>query len=332
MPYWRNITSGIGHVLSGRNCTYFGFLNFDRKRACYSGVVVRSDLVENTVRELRYPRTETRYYFSSHFFQEKHYSFNDIEIREVQLTGTPTAAEDGSVTGYDTISPIANGTAGIAVPGLPEGASAWQTNEYTVSYKKGDLEGKAQNARVDTVTNTRPGGVKITLYDMKTNQPLPYGEFRLAQVTRNASSSTQDETFLGTYTSDDNGVVTLTYCLPDKTYTMKQIAAPQGYLGMPMSVTFRVASDGTVTNLDSDGNAAGSAIADSQSGGTHHWEKGYPSAANDIDAQIDVFNKQLVIEAYKYNGTSGKPMANVTFELRDAVSGIAGESMSPYVR
>lgn len=295
-----------------------GMSNYD---PIYVAVYRGNDLIEDTVRQIQYPRTEARYYFSNHFFQEKHYAFNDLEIREVQLTGTPTVDTEGKVTNYASITPIANGTK-VNVRGLPEGSSEWQTNEYTVSYKKGELEGKALNARVDTVTNTRPGGVKITLYDMKTNEPLRYGEFRLAQ----------GETFLGTYTSDATGTVTVTYCLPNKTYTLSQIAAPQGYLGMPMSVTFKVARDGTVTNLDGSGQAIGTAVSDAQSGGTHNWEEGYRSTADDIDAQIDIYNKELIIEAYKYNGTSSKPIPNVAFELRDAVSGIAGETMSNVAR
>ncbi|MBQ9872582.1 MAG: hypothetical protein IJM27_11740, partial [Eubacterium sp.] len=243
----------------------------------------------------------------------------DYEVYEVELEveneGDLRIDEDGVVTNYKSVKKvIQNGS--TTVNGVAKGSTVPTPYEYSVTYERGPL-GMSNpalteyNTRTDTITNTREGGIAITLYDMNTNLPLADGEFTIKKKVGEGQYDT-----VGTYQSDAEGRVTILYEFDrDTEYVLTETASPSGYIGLPNPVSFWLDTDGAF-HYDGNGNET-------------MWQNGYNSDLSTGDklvAYLNVYNRPFTIEVYKYdgasNGSSGLQQAH--FELFRGVKGFGG--------
>ena len=280
--------------------------------AVYKGA--ESQPVAKSVRELKYPDTYIRYFIGSLAAGE---SLDDYKVYEVEVSGgTPVVNEDGVVTNADqlTIRRLENGDS-TWIDATASNSDTPKAYEYVVNVKQGET-GKsidsldADNYRIDTVTNTRKGGIAITLYDMNTRAPLANGTFTLKKW----DAVEEKYVAVGTYKSDAEGKITILYEYardPDY-YILTETASPAGYRGLPNDLQFKVMPDDTLE----------------MSGNEEKWQTvRYPQDASDkLTAYIDVYNKPFVIEVYKFDGASlgTGGLKKAYFDLYRGVKGLGG--------
>ena len=188
-------------------------------------------LVEGTVRRLNSNETEIYWFFQDLKVNNatEPYRFDQFVVREVTLTGTPSVDETtGVVTGYNDITPIADG-ANISVSGRTISGTS-RTETYTVGYQPGDSTGQNANIRTDTVTNSRPG---IQIY--KTN----WEGDNLSGAVFTLKDASGNDVGAATYTSNRDGLVTTAY-LSEGTFTLNEIRTPTGYVAMDEPITLAV--------------------------------------------------------------------------------------------
>ena len=157
---------------------------------------------------------------------------DDYVIREVKLTN-PGLDENGRVTydDYQVIDPGKN----ITLSGVQRGESAAGEFSYTVVYQTGTVA-EGSHVRVDTAGNNRQG-IQLKKTDW-TGIGLAGAVFELKD---------SEERLIGTFTSDENGLITTAFLSNDATYTLTEISAPQGYQGLPQVMTLSQSADGTLT-------------------------------------------------------------------------------------
>ena len=147
----------------------------------------------------------------------------------MELTGTPDVDENGVVTGYTDIEPVAEG--GSISVGCRTTGGDERTEVYTVNYQTGDPTGHNENIRIDTVTNSRPG---IQIYKTDWN-----GENYLSGAVFTLKDSDGNDVGHATYTSDSKGLVTTAY-LSEGTFTLEETRSPAGYAAMDGPITITV--------------------------------------------------------------------------------------------
>ena len=253
----------------------------------YVAVYIRENgqlrLLDGTVKRIQSPSTSADYFWTTlepYANGSPRESLDDYVVREVTLSNpNPTVSADGTVTDYGTLTPLDNGdrislTATRTTSATPEGENPDKAYDYIVSYQRGTADG---TTRVDTVTNTREGGLAIRLFKWDTAIPLSGGHFTLT----NSSGNT-----VGTYVSGSDGTVTMMYEFDrNETYTLVQTAAPRGYVGLQKPLCFTVNNDDTVSLFYEDGTAWGSQdITDLR------WANDKPGDRGLI-AYVDVYNK-----------------------------------------
>lgn len=269
----------------------------------YVAVYVNGQLLPGTVRQIAHPSTSCRYFFDE---LANGATIRDYKLYEVTLEN-PVVDGSGSVTAYDGITRIEE-AGNMVLNAIPRNGTTPSEYTYTAHYEEGEpvaTSGTAgeENARTDTVTNTRTGGVVLTKYDKHTNQPLAGATFTLKH----------GNTVIGTFTSDAQGRITVMYdAVFGDDYTLTETRTPAGYVGLPEPEVFSVASDGQVT-LSDDGT----------------WITGHPATDpdDDISAYIDVFNKPFTLQLKKTDAVTGEPLEGAHFELYRSVAGIGGEVM-----
>lgn len=259
----------------------------------FTAVYAKGELVAGTVKAITDSSPSVRYFFDD---LKEGCTLDDYEICEVELTGA-AVAEDGTVT-YSSISKKLSDGDLTTVGAVSSGKTTKDTFSYAVSYDKGEAksssgeEGSPVNIREDKITNTRQGGIVVTLYDMKTREPLAGGTFTLKL----------DEEALGTFTSDKNGRVTILYDFErGKDYKLTETEPPSGYISLPNTAVFTIASDDTVTI----------------SGNEEKWENAYKSdvTGDQLVAYIDIYNMQFELKALKIDSGSKKGIAGAHFAL-----------------
>lgn len=272
--------------------------------------------LDGTVKAITPTNSSVRYYFDK--LQSGH-TFDDYKVYEVILEN-PSIQNDGTVT-YSSVTKAAEG--------VPFNINATANNSdtpspfpYAPTYEQGTAVSSVSetsalhNVRNATVTNTRTGGVVVTLYDMSNNKELADGTFTLKKKLG-------DDTYedIGTYTSDKNGRVTILYEFDrDTDYVITETASPKGYIGLPNPVTFSIAANNDVT-VNGNGNG-------------NEWQNGAKfNNDENLVAYINVYNKPFTIEVYKFdgetNGTSGLSEAHFSL-YRGRVSG-KGTIVKDYV-
>ena len=189
-----------------------------------------ADPVAGSVRRMEHPNTSIYYFFGN---LQSGIPFENYVVREVTLKteGDQEIAVDknGVVSGYSSVAPIAeDGT--LDIGGQPVGGTYADSGfEYIVSYDPGEQTTQNENVRVDTVTNSRPG---IELY--KTD----WAGKALSGATFTLKDSEGKDVAAPSYTSKDNGLITIAY-LNEGKYTLTETATPDGYVApdFPMKIT-----------------------------------------------------------------------------------------------
>lgn len=160
---------------------------------------------------------------------------NQYVIREVKISGgTPVVDDEGVVTNADelTIEPLPHG-AEFSLNGKQKGETEESPFEYTVLYE--NLEQK-DNVRMQEVTDNRPGVIlKKVQWDETT--PLAGAEFTLTD---------NDGNLIGTFTSDENGLISVAFLRDNVPYTLTETGTPQGWYGLqaPLIITL---NEGSIT-------------------------------------------------------------------------------------
>lgn len=278
----------------------------------YVAVYIRENgqlrLLDGTVKRIQSPSTSADYFWTTlEPYQNgtERTSLDDYVVREVALSNpNPTVASDGTVTNYGTLTRLDDGdtinlTATRSAAATPSGESPDKNYDYIVSYAPGTEEG---TTRVDTITNTREGGLAIRLFKWDTDIPLSGGYFTLTD----SSGKT-----VGTYISDSNGNVTMMYDFDrNETYTLQQTAAPRGYVGLQQKLKFKVNNDDTVSLFYEDGTVWGT-----QDSIDLKWANDKPGERG-IIAFIDVYNKPFNFKIAKMDSEdTGLSLDNAHFAL-----------------
>jgi len=284
----------------------------------YTAVYVKNGeeevLLDNTVRALEYPNTYVRYFIEK-LADGK--ILSDYSIYEVSISNpNPKINSDGEVKEPGTVSRLTkiDGVETTSLNATSKDSGNTEKHDYAVSYSKGipqeSIAGLGvANTRTDTITNTRKGGVEITLYKMGTSTPLSGAKFTLEKK----NGDTYDK--VGQYVSDSNGKITILYdFIRNNDYRLVETASPSGYLGLPNPVVFQIDGDNQLT--------AG--------GNDTKWQNGYKASdtTNGIVAYLDVYNKPFTLKVFKYDGaTNGaeiQGLESARFSLYKGVVGIGG--------
>lgn len=122
----------------------------------------------------------------------------------------------------------------------------------------------------------------------------------------------EDGNELGTFTSASDGIVTMMYEFErGKLYTLRQTAAPKGYVGLQKIVRFKVNSDDTISLFYEDGTTP---WGQNDSLDTH-WSNS-KSGENGILAFVDVYNKPFNFLIEKMDGDDNSVfLSNAHFAL-----------------
>ena len=181
-------------------------------------------LLDQYVLELRAPDYSVYCFFDD---LQSGIPFERYVLFEVALTGDHLQVnEKGFVTGFDSVTPISEG--GTLITGGQPVGGEHGTFHYTVHYVPGDITGRNENIRTDTVFNTRPG---IALYKTDLNgEPMAGAVFTLTDENgENVSAAS--------YTSRQDGLITIAY-LPDGTFYLTETEVPKGYtvLNQPLKI------------------------------------------------------------------------------------------------
>ena len=261
-------------------------------------------LVPDTVSCIAHPSVSKHYFFDSLLPGA---DFEDYRVYEVKLDG-PVVGPDGRLVSYSGIRRRIENGERTNVNATAAGSAVPVSHQYDVTYNYGTPVCEAQgtnvieNVRRDTITNTRTDGIALTLYDMHTNEPLAGGKFTLKQ----------GDTVLGTYTSDQQGRITVFYDFERNTdYTLTETAPPAGYIGLPAPAVFSVGNDDSVT----------------LSGNGQEWQNanGTVVSGGNLIAYLDFFNKPFELIALKVDSASGEVLSGAHFALYRSVTGIDGE-------
>ncbi|HCA22146.1 MAG TPA: hypothetical protein DEO87_07200, partial [Lachnospiraceae bacterium] len=273
-------------------------------------------LVEGTVRALASGKTEMRWYFDS-LAAEK--SISDYVVYEVTLT-EPHIDNDGTVR-YSGEPVRIEGGETIKLSVTDKGSASSVKDDYTVTYSEPVLS-EQNNAISEKVNNDRKRGIKIRLNEWNTGDgediPLADGTFELK---RNGE-------VIGTYTSDEAGVVTTMYGFKDNdVYTITEVKSPTGYVALKEPLVFKVTEQGTSYTL-SEWTNSNDKDDDTDTSDGKNWAE-YVTDDTVYNAVIDIYNPKFVLRAVKVDSRDRSMiLSGVHFELhRQVVSSITGAAM-----
>ena len=207
---------------------------------------------------------------------------SEYEIHEV-LVKDPVVNDEGYVTSYSSMTPISDGES-VPVNGrlIGETGDMYEI-DYTASYSTELPDGS--NVRVDTITNDRPG-IVLKKQDWSGN-PLKGASFTL----KDASGD-----MLGTFVSDDEGIITTAFLSKDMSYTLTETKAPHSYLGL---------EEPAIISVDNSGILSVSGIDEAYYTLTQ--------AEGTTLTTLSLINRPFTIRAVKKDGTTDAPMAGVKF-------------------
>lgn len=252
----------------------------DRENA-YFALYIDNVLQPNMIYELPYGENTLYWYFSA---LETGKTLDNYHIWEVDIDD-PVVDSDGKVTNWTSLTPIYNDNE-IEIKGTLSGESISQDITYTAKYSS---TYSTNNIRVDTITNNRKG---LTIYKEDT----------MGNRMSGAYFDLRDETgkLIGSFVSDDNGLVTMAFLRKNVDYTLTETKSPSRYHGLDKPVTIRLNNDGSVTAT-----------------------AGVSSDAARIEVNNDDLNEPTVtVKNIRYDFTVSKkdkntnqPIENVKFEL-----------------
>ena len=276
----------------------------DSHEPVYIAVYVDGVLKEGTVREINDKVLSQRYFFDDDELYNRTKTLNNYHVYEVTAEKhVDSQTNEVTYTNVQRLQKV-SGVEKSTVSAVPTGGSATEYN-YSVNYSEGEITGVADNARRDTITNIREGGVAIRLFDWgdKTT-PLAGGTFRL---TLTEEGGEPVEVGKGTYTTDSNGIAAVLYSVSATgTYTLTEISSPRGYIGLPKSFSFTVTDVVTITD-------------DNEAGWVDHITSDESGTYKGI---IDIHNKQLSLNARKVDSATNTGLPGAVFSLyRGVISG-----------
>ena len=281
----------------------------------------------------------TRYSYKTEY--EKGSEVNPINIVEGKKTWTNTElANNSSIkvalyisdgSGYTLANPSLYSVENLTAPDnevryyintddIPNGKTLddykiFEVNESNGTITQGDAlttTNRTYTARADTLANTRQGGIEIKLYKMGTRnetdknygEPLAGGVFKLKKGNE----------VIGSYTSDQNGRITIMYNFERNTdYTLTQLAAPATYIMPSNTVIFNI-SDGDNPTITVGGN--------DEVWNDYHLPD---EQGNLLVAYIDIYNKPFTLKAVKVDKDDNeKLLEGVHFALYRAVNSVDG--------
>ena len=272
--------------MAERGDTYFAVYTADD-----SGTL---KLVPGTVRRLSQQQNSLYWYFLP---LPVDVPFDNYIIRELSVTN-PTVDSEGVVTECDAIRILEDGDTAI-VSGRQKGESVSSDFSYTVSYQKGVVPAGA-NVRADTVINARPGVVlRKEAWD---GSALAGAEFTLKDSKGN---------LIGSFTSDEQGRITVAFLRENVKYTLTETKAPQGYLGQeePIIICF------SGSTLFAEG-----------------VDEAYCRVENAAGAMptLTVKNRPYIFRVFKHN-EEGEPLSGAHFALHRQVTvdGVTSFDVNP---
>lgn len=283
-------------------------------------------------KDLTYPETETDFRFDTKYDTGKAASrFLAYEVTEEVVDGATVFHKGARL---DT----------KVIPDM-------MSQEYTVSYidgmpyKTNDNVGE-ENARTDTIRNTRKGGIEINLHEWNntssTDRPLEGGSFQLYKevtgVSGNDKSYLKVErpdgvhyyTLMNTYVSDSTGNITVLYNFDAGKYMLKQTVAPLQHIGMKDTITFDIENDSGnyyLTNWDNPNDEdADDVHPDAEHPSEQRNWAEYDVAPNSgvLTAIIDIYNKTYTFDVKKVKSGTDIALPGACFKLYREVMTVGG--------
>ena len=255
-------------------------------------------------RVYRYSPADTDLYifFLDLKYHDETYTFDDFFIREVTLSGDYQVGEDRKVTGFSSITPVADGES-IRIGATPVGKDH-QDLGYSIFYEKGTPTGHNHNIRTDAVTNSRPG-IEIYKTDMN-GTPLSWASFTLTDEEGQALGASA-------YVSRSDSYVTTAYLTPGM-YFLTEIHTPKGYVVLDEPLTIRVDNDNQVALSDKSGLCSIS-----------------PDPEGEMLAIITVRNRGTGLQVRKVDAVTQLPLSGVHFALYHQVTALDGTVRKDYL-
>ncbi|MBQ4185212.1 MAG: LPXTG cell wall anchor domain-containing protein [Clostridiales bacterium] len=260
--------------MSGRDPVYFGIFYQDGNEW---------KVVPDSLRQMAYGTT-TVYWYYDRLPVEGLADFSKYVIYEVKLT-QPVVDDDGNVVSYTNLDRLDNGGS-VTLSGTQIGDTEPSDFTYTVEYERGELNTNS-NVRVDEVTNSRPGIIiKKTEWDGTT--ALQGAVFTMKD---------EDNNLIGTYTSDEDGLIVEAFLRENVKYYLTETSAPQGWQGLLSDMTIKLNGEIIVIGgVDDD----------------------YYMVSTDATTDtkiITVKNRPYEFKVVKMDKGTGKPLQGVKFAL-----------------
>ncbi len=252
----------------------------------YTAVYVAGELLQDSVKQIKSPSTSAYYFWTSlkpRSDGTARTNLSDYVVKEVTISNpSPLVDQDGTVSNYGIVTPIEDGSmvnnvATRTPAATPSGESPDKAYDYVVSTERGD---SSESTRIDTITNTRNGGLALRLFKWDSDEKLAGGKFTLYDDNNNA---------LDTYTTKNDGIITMMYNFErNKIYTLEQNKAPRGYVGIQKKVSFKINNDDTISMYYDDGTTPWGTEEDDDI----KWSNS-KVGTNGIIAFVDVYNKSF---------------------------------------
>ena len=288
----------------------------------YVAVYVDGQLLENSVKQILSPANSTYYFWTTLMPKangEERININDYVVKEVSISNPlPSVGIDGSVSNYGLVTPLEDGdsiniVATRTQASTPEGEDRDKAYDYIVSSEMGLSDG---TTRTDTITNTRNGGIALRLFKWETDNKLKGGKFQLFDEAGNT---------VGEYISGSDGIINMMYNFErNKVYTLKQITAPRGYVGLQKNLKFVVNDDDSVSLLYNDGITPWGNVDATD----RKWAN-YKVGEKGIIAFIDIYNKPFNFKIEKMDSEDSSIMLE---DAHFALYKQANTSISGYVK
>ncbi|MBQ1451201.1 MAG: hypothetical protein IIZ22_00880, partial [Clostridia bacterium] len=273
----------------------------------YTAIYVgeETDPLSGTIRQMPGKNTSIKYWLDS----LGTHSFEQYKVYEVVLGGSYAVdADTGFVTPGQGFTVTKIDGQPININAVPKNSDTSTGYAYTVDYERGtpssSTEGISGNIRTDTITNTRGGGIVLSLFDMRSNDdgiaqgsktPVAGGTFTLMK----------GEEKIGEFTTDSKGRITVLYEIPFDTetgwsdyYTLTQTDTSTGYIGLEKPIKFRANTNTNAIEFVTENDAV-------------WYSKETLPTTDDLIAFVNVYNKPFEFQVRKCR--------EVTDETNDAL-------------
>ncbi|MBQ9016159.1 MAG: hypothetical protein IJ109_08570 [Firmicutes bacterium] len=280
----------------------------------YFGVYLDGTLLEGSVRRMHHPATSINWFFPE-LVEGK--TLNDYQVYELELIKNGNSdditidSDTGKVT-WDSDSGITvtkkEENQSINIGGISNEHGYSVSYSYTVGYKRQELTDQEiankVNSRTDTVSNSRPG-IKFMKTDLSGN-PIGGAKFVLKDSSEKVSKN---------FTSDEDGLIVVSYLETDEEYTLTEKAAPYGYQTLIDSITIKKCVEDGKTKVYVNGEVVNGSVKDKDSKYELYTVTQVDDPTADNMPTITIRNKDYTLKAVKVDAYSDEPMKDVKFAL-----------------